>query len=190
VPGKNENAEDQQIGIPSRPTLMRGPTRSSGSSGRDRGLMDGGGVTANRASPLLRHLPKHWHRRLPQPRDVRPHRRELLPLPAVDVRHDLIRSHLDLVREPRAFGFVGALPPAAAQALQFLVAGEARDFVGARRGEVGIGERRRGIERRGDGDEQVSAAFVDRTLVVAALRQRSGLAGLPSPGWSGVRRGR
>ena len=72
--------------------------------------------------------------------------------------------------------FVGALPPAAAQALELLVAGEARDFVGARRGEVGIRERRRGIEGRGDGDEQVPAALVvgvDRALVVAALRQRS-----------------
>jgi hypothetical protein len=75
--------------------------------------------------------------------------------------------------EPRAFGFVGALPPAAAQALQLLVAGEAGDVVGARGRDVGIGERRRGIERRGDGDEQVPATLVDRALVVAALRQRS-----------------
>jgi hypothetical protein len=81
---------------------------------------------------LLRHFPEHRHRRLPQPRDIRPHRRELLPLTAVDVRQDLIRPHLDLVGELGAFGFVGALPLGAVQALKLLVAGEARDVVGAR----------------------------------------------------------
>src|SRR5690348_12448198 len=69
------------------------------------------------SSPLLRHLPEHRHRRLPQPGDVRPHRRVLLPLPAVEVRHDLVRPLLDPVGEPGAFALVGALPPAAAQAL-------------------------------------------------------------------------
>ena len=51
---------------------------------------------------------------------------------------DLVRPHLDLVGEPRAFGFVGALPPAAAQALELLVAGKAGDVVGARGREVDV----------------------------------------------------
>jgi hypothetical protein len=41
-----------------------------------------------------------------------------------------MRPHLDLVGKPRAFGFVDALPRAAAQALKLLVAGEAAGQAG------------------------------------------------------------